>query len=245
MAIINVLNIGEVALPGDGYAPLSAFTIPEALRVGLVLAAFPGSGLIDDFGMNGAPTKIIGAPTRITAGMRCDQSNYIEATGLVDTGAVSMAFIGRRRTTAATGYAGNLRAYSSIDVRGAGFITGAAGSTVAFNAGRTGLSAGATVASVAAAVDSWGFYAGRASTSQDTIVTNLTSGASITNSSNTGTARVTHSSLIRIGALPDPNYAGGADIALTMIWSRYLTDADIALLSAWGKAYGTALGITV
>lgn len=244
MTNINALNIGNVALPGDGYAPLAAFTLPASLRAGLAVALFPGNGLIDDFGPNGLTPAFVGAPTRISGGYTCDASNYIDA-GLVDSSAVSMAIIARRKTTDATGYGGNVNIVTSSDVRGAGFYSGASGTTMAFQAGRTGLAPGASVVSVAATLSSWGLYIARASTSQNTTIKNLTSGAVVENATATGTGRVTNSANARVGAVPEPDYPAAADVALYLQWDRYLTDTDFNNFEAWATAYAASLGITV
>lgn len=244
MTNINALNIGNVALPGDGYAPLAAFTLPASLRTGLAVALFPGNGLIDDFGPDALTPAFVGTPTRISDGYTCDASNYIDA-GLADSSAVTMAIIARRTTTDATGYGGNLNLLTSVDVRGAGFFSGASGTTMAFNAGRTGLSGGASVASVAASLSSWGLYIGRSSTSQSTTIKNLTSGAVVANTTATGTARVTNSQNVRVGSVPEPDYPAAADVALFLQWGRYLTDADFDNFEAWATAYAAGLGITV
>ncbi len=243
MTNINALNIGNVALPGDGYAPLAAFTMPASLRNGLAVALFPGNGLIDDFGPSSLVTAFVGTPTRVSGGYTCDASNYIDA-GLADPSAVTMAIITRRRTTDATGYGGNFTRVSGLAI-GGGFYSGVDATNMGFQAGRSGMLSGASATSVPANLDSWGLYIARSSTSQDTTIKNLTSGASAVNTAATGTGRVTRSASVRVGSVPDSGFVAQADVALFVLWNRYLTDTDFSNFDAWATAYAAGLGITV
>lgn len=253
MATISIPSLGSGAtLGGDGAAPLSAFTLPAGLRTGLVRMIFPGSGLklnataLDDFSDLEGLAARVGLPTRTSGGYACDPSNNFDL-GVVDTASISMAMIARRTTTVATGYCGNFKYIDTITPPpGAGFWSNNAGTSLAFTAGRSGvLPAGNPQASITAALDSWGLYLGRASTSGATIIDNLTAGTINTNAGVAGTPRLTNTNNITAGAVDGLIYDGAPEIALAMVWNRALDDAERSSLTTWARAYAATLGITV
>lgn len=242
MALINALDIGAAALPGDGYPPLSAFTLPEDLRAGLVLAIFPGNGLLADFSPSPRDVGFVGEPVRTTKGYECSPSAYVQSD-LADPGAVSVLILTRRLTpTLQTGYAGDLSILGN-DVKGVGFWSAANGTSVAFTAGRTGVALSGGNGVVAATPDSWGLYLGRSSTSQNSRIDNLTTGASNENSTATGSARATNGNL-RLGSSAYAPHTGSSEGALMLVWNRYLTSLEVTAVSTWAKAYAATLGIT-
>ena len=244
MTNLNVYNLGDsVTVPGDGHAPIRAFDIPATLRSGLMRAIFVGNGLITDFSGRTEVATQVGSPTRIPGnGYTCDQTNYFDS-GRFDNLSISMAIIAKRNTTGATGYAGNLLINTSVDVRGVGFFSANAGTTMAFVGGRSGLVASA--ASVASTLDSWGAYLGRTATGSDTKINNLTAGTSAINATGTGTTRVANTDNLRIGAVVETDYPGAADIALLMVWDRYLSDGEASTLDTWITQYGADLGLSI
>lgn len=244
MANLNILNIGTGAtLGGDGHAPLAAFKIPAALRTGLVRAVFMGNGLLDDFGGDGTAATLVGAPTRTATGYSCDQGDYIDME-VADTASITVCIIAKRTSSAATGYAGNFNYIDSgTDLSGVGFYSNASGTTMAFAAARAALAA--NPASITSTLDNFGLYVGRSSTAANTKINNLTAGTSFANVTGTGTARDVSTANLRAGAVVGSAYAAGSEIALMMVWNRYLTDGEVVTLDTFATAYAADLGITV
>lgn len=244
MTIINVPSLGTGAtLGGDGHAPLSAFKIPATSRAGLQRGFFFGSGTLQDFSDNEVLATAVGAPTRTAGGYSCDPSNHFDL-GVADTEQVSMLIIARRTTTVATGYFGNFKYIDSITPPiGAGFWSNNGGSSMAFSAGRTGTLG--PQASIASALDSWGLYLGRARTSLGTVIDNLTAGTVNTNSGVAGIVRLTNAQNITAGAVDGLIYDGAPEVALGLVWNRFLDDSEKPALTTWARAYAAALGITV
>lgn len=254
MTLINIPNLGTGAtLSGPGIPPLAAFSIPSVLRANLQRAYFfgngalPGANKMEDFSDNSYLAAKVGAPVWTPgAGYTCDQNNYFDL-GLTDSADLSIAVILKRTSSAATGYFGNFNFVDTVTpVNGAGFYSSSSGASLAFVAGRSGMPLpSGPQASIAASLDSWGLYLGRASTGGATIIDNLTAGTTGQNTAVTGVARLTNTQNLRAGAVDGTVYDGAPAVAAAMVWNAVLDPTQKAAVTTTLRAYAATLGITV
>ncbi|WP_288951905.1 hypothetical protein [uncultured Paracoccus sp.] len=237
MAIVHAHNLGDVSLPGGGYPPLGAFSIPYADRLGG--AFFLGYGR-DVAAVNwGADTEvgIIGNPTFQNGYAALDGANYIE-TGVEETIASTLFIVFRETSDNAVGVFGN---YGSPTTIGTSLFVPAGSTTMSLNSGRVGGTGG--VSTVGSDTTAWGIYsASIPATGQATLRNHISGNASTSGAS--ADRELNGAGPLRIGALYSASFPGASRVFAALQYRDSLTIAETLVVGAHLRQMAEAAGLT-
>lgn len=240
----RIYSIKGQTPPGDGFPPLAAFSIPPALRTGMILASFLGNGTIEDFSPARNPLNPVGSVVRTALGYQLSSTGYFRSP-FVDPGAISIGVLFRSLEAVPIGIAGNLRFVSGTEAEGAGLWSANGDASLNWTAGRVGLGATGSGIALNANLAAWGIYMGRSSLTQNSRIDNLTAGTFAQNTTATGVTRdINAMDPVMVGTIPQTLYDGKNEVALAMVWNTYLSDVRMAEFATLARGYAASLGIT-
>lgn len=236
----NALNIGNVALPGDGYPSLYGFSIP--VLNGLEGAYLFGEG-VSQMSRNYAPGKpnatVVGTPVSGQGFATFSETGYLN-TGIIEGPDMTMITVCRDGTglsDAAPGYMGN-----NFSTAGGGMAIVIGNAT---NLRGTNIRAGA-LEFINVTGNPLNFTAQclRARNLAPTSFDNMSSGVSLSSSSS-GVRTLDTTNPILIGRIPSNAFKGSNDQILAMVYSRAITDTEVSQLTLWAREYCAAKGFSV
>lgn len=239
---VNVLNIGNVTLPGKGYLPMSAFNIPDT--VGLDGCWLFGEG-VDLAPKNYAPGKpdasLVGSIVDGTGYVRLPNLSYLQ-TEVAETAEMTYLIIARKSPTV-TGQVAFIGNFSSNTEVGVSIYSGTGLTAVSANVGRDNADPSST--QIASDPSDWGLYTLEVPPPDGNMrLRNFTNGATSA-STNVGNRLIAGGGKIRIGRLYASGYADSIDVAVAMSFSRYISLEDMTETRNWARAYAAQFGITV
>lgn len=237
----NALNIGNIALPGDGYPSIFGFKIP--VTDGLEGAYLFGDG-VGQFARNYAPgkanAKVVGSPSSGSGYAMFSELGYLD-TGIAETAEMTIITVARDSSgfvDPVPGYVGNNFSVSAGGVA----IYIANTTTLRGNAIKNG-----AVDYVNVTGDPATFIAQclRARSGAASSFTNMTSGVTASSANTTGTRTIDASNTIWIGRLPATAFKGLNDQVATLIYSRAISDSELNQVATWLRSYCASKGISV
>ncbi|TKD32606.1 hypothetical protein [Azotobacter chroococcum] len=239
----NVLNLGNIILPGGGYPSIYGFKIP-------VIDGLEGCFLFGDgeemIAKNYAPGKnnatVIGTPTAGSASAVFDGDNYLQ-TDIAEEADMTLISVARDPTFSAGDEFGALI--------GNNFAVANGGVALWLNnnpAANANAIKGGASDSVAISLNTgvFGLYSYRAKSGAPSTLHAMTTGQSATSASS-GARTLDNARTLRIGRIgsESESYKGQNEQLLALIFSRALSDEEQAAIAAWARSYCTSKGITV
>lgn len=237
MAIVHAHNIGNVSLPGIGYPPLGAFSIPYADRLGG--AFFLGYGREIAAVNWAADTEVsfIGNPTFENGYAELDGANYID-TGVDETLATTLFVVFREASSNSVGVFGN---YGSPTTVGTSLFVSSGSTTMSLNTGRIGGTGG--VVTVGSDTSGWGIYSARIPATGQATLRNHVSGSASTSGASTD-RELNGVGPLRIGALYSASFTGGSQVFAALQYSSDLTVAETLVVGTHLRQMAEAAGLT-
>ncbi|QFQ88276.1 hypothetical protein F8A10_12225 [Paracoccus kondratievae] len=237
MAIVHAHNLGNVSLPGSGYPPLGAFSIPYADRLGG--AFFLGYGREVAAVNWGADTEvsIIGNPNFQNGYAALDGANYIE-TGVEETIASTLFLVFRETSDSAVGAFGNYGGPSTI---GTSLYVSAGSTVMSVNTGRIGGTGGS--ASVTSDTSGWGIYsASIPATGQARLRNHVTGNVSVAGAATD--RELNGAGPLRIGALYSASFPGASRVFAALQYRTNLSDEETLVVGIHLRQMAEAAGLT-
>lgn len=235
----NALNIGNVTLPGDNYPALLGFSIP-------ILDSLEGAFLLGDgiaqmtrnYAPSKADAKAVGT-LRSGAGYAIlDESGYLN-TGIMETAEMTVIAVGRAPDgTISTNpaFVGN-----NLNTGTGGFglfpnATGAQGTSIRGGALER--------IQVTSRYQDFTALSHRLKATTPNIVNNLSSGESKLGASSAART-LEKTNPILIGRLPSSAFKTTNEQIVVLIYSKALSDTELATVYAWVRSYAADKGFAV
>lgn len=233
----NILNLGDIVLPGSGYLNIYGLTVP--VTANLQGAFIFGDGDISgrNYAAGGPQASVVGTPAQTDNGITLDGSNYID-TGIAQT--TDMTFIVVARLGHSADRAGVIGNYNTTGI--AIFDLSAANTSIAGNLQRNGATSQANTDTTA---NQYQLIAFRAGVSSNSRIQNVTLATDVSNTANTSPVINLNSETIKIGRLPATSFVGPVDIAAVLIYDRVLSDAEANDDFTWARNYMASRGVSV
>lgn len=239
MATVNTLNIGNVTLPGSGYPPIGAMSIP--VTDGLTGAFLLGSGSnvgATNYAENGGTVTFVGSPDWQNGYVEVDRLNYIQ-TSIPETAAMTIIAIAKRKVSGNnTPIVGNF-----IDVTNVGvalYVASGTDNPIA-NADRA---AGGGTVTVNGNWDAWSLVSLVVPSTGAMTITDHTNGLTA-NSAATDARVITGGGDIRIGSFYSVSFPGASQIAAVAVYNKALSPIELTAMEAWASDVGSHYGLTV
>lgn len=231
-------DVGDFNLPGTGYLPTAAFSIPvmDGLAGAYLLGGGEEHGLINWADEDRSLTTV-GTPAWEDGHAVLSAANYLD-TGIAETPAMTLVVIGRRTSAVNTAFVGNYRDQTNI---GIALYAQTANQNIVANADRG--SGGGSV-QVAGNTDQLRLYSLTVPASGAMTIRDHTAGTSATGTQ-TGARVVETADTIRIGSFPGVGFPGVAHVSAALVFTRALTIPELAEVEAWGKEVGAFYGLVI
>lgn len=233
----NILNLGNVTLPGSGYLNLYGLTVPVTTNLKGAFLFADGDLSGRNYAAGGPEATVFGSPVLTDNGLTMDGTNYVD-TGIVQTTDMTLIVVARLGHGAAR--AGIIGNYNSTGI--AIFDLSASNASIAGNVQRNGTTSQANTDTTA---NQYQLIAFRAGVSSNSRIQNVTMATDISNTANTSPVINLNSDTIKIGRLPGTSFVGPVDIAAALIYDSVLSDVDANKDFTWARDYMTARGVTV
>lgn len=235
MATYNIFDLGA-DLPSPGIAA-SAFAIPVTSGLVGLWAGLDGAAALPVNLADGSAGYTVGDPTESSGVVTLPAGAYIDPD-IADTQAMTLLILAKKPS--ASDPAGFIGSYTGL-YTGVALFSSAGETTMQYVVGKT---SGSALGFITSTITSWGLYALVIPATGSCTLHNLTGGYST--SSTNADARVAATGQMLIGGLPteDAGLRGACNIGLAAQWSKALSSEELSLVSAWGKSYAAAHGIT-
>ncbi len=235
----NALNIGNVMLPGDNYPALLGFSIP-------ILASLEGAFLLGDgiaqmtrnYAPGKADAKAVGILRTGSGYAILDETGYLN-TGIMETAEMTAITVGRApEGTVSTNpaFLGNNQNTSTGGFAIFPNSLGAQGTSIR--------AAALERIQVTGRYQDFTAVSHRLKETTPNIVNNLSSGERVLGASSAART-LERSNPILIGRLPSNAFKTTNEQVLVLIYSKALSDTELATVYSWIRAYAAEKGIAV
>lgn len=233
----NILNLGDVTLPGSGYLNLYGLTVPVTANLKGAFLFADGDISGRNYAAGGPSAAVVGSPVVTDNGLTMSGANYID-TGIAQT--TDMTFIVVARLAHGADRAGIIGNYSSTGI--AIFDMSASNTSISGNVQRNGATSQANTDTTA---NQYQLIAFRAGVSSNSRLQNVTMSTDISNTANTSPVINLNSETIKIGRLPGSSFIGPVDIAAVLIYDSVLSDVDANKDFTWAREYMNSYGVSI
>ncbi len=236
----NILNLGDVVLPGDGYLNIFGASIP--IIGGLTGAYLLANGDISgrNYAPGGTNSDVVGAPVVTDGGLTLSGSNYLN-TGLTQTTDATM--VAAIRFDQGTGAASAINNYTNSPREGMSIFDSAGTSSIA--AGSVVRGGAVSQTFTTAPADVYQLYSLQYGASKNTTFKNHTAMTTGEDTTNTSSSIGLSANPILIGRSTETSQIAPIDIGFVLIYSRVLTPSEMVEIETWAKGYKAAYGVTV
>ncbi|MFN3731291.1 hypothetical protein [Comamonas testosteroni] len=236
MSTVNVLNVGDIDLPG---LPLEVFEVPQiAGMLGCFTFAAFDKRLFRNWVAGSPQAQVIGSPTASNGYATLDGNNYIE-TNISETDEMSLYVVSKDAGGVSVGIFGS---YATAEPRGFAFFsldTPLVQATAAKVLPGSGFS---FTTSVAATRTAFGAYGATTGSGVGTRIRNLTTGA-VATSANTD-ARVVSPRTLKIGTFGGV-FINPVSVMHAVAFSGRISEASFGLLLEWSRTAAARYGVAL